>query len=205
MDTSIHDLLRALVDIQLTLHAAGTISVDALAAIAKHASTRKIINSAETGCGATTLLLSHLSQKHVVFSLDAGASIANVRRSPLRRSEAVTFVEGPSQRTLPEYRFPEKLQLALIVGPHAYPFPDLEYYFLYPHLAPGALLILDDIQIRSIHNLYEFLRLDSMFKFEEVVRTTAFFPRTDALRSGTIGNGNATTNARCSVMIGGQS
>jgi hypothetical protein len=95
MDTSIHDLLRALVDIQLTLHAAGTISVDALAAIAKHASTRKIINSAETGCGATTLLLSHLSQKHVVFSLDAGASIANVRRSPLRRSEAVTFVEGP--------------------------------------------------------------------------------------------------------------
>jgi hypothetical protein len=141
---------------------------------------RTIRNSAETGCGATTLLLSHLSENHTVFSLDLGASVTNVRRSRILRPGVVTFIEGPSQRTLPQHRFSENLQLALIDGPHAYPFPDLEYYFLYPHLEAGALLILDDIQIRSIHNLFEFLRRDAMFRLDEVVRTTALFTRTSA-------------------------
>jgi hypothetical protein len=104
----------------------------------------------------------------------------NVRRSPLLRPDVVTFVEGPTQATLPAYRFTEKLQLVLLDGPHAYPFPDLEYYFLYPHLETGALLILDDIHIPTVHNLFEFLRRDAMFELEEVVEKTAFFTRTGA-------------------------
>ena len=155
-------------------------SADALSAIAAHAGARAIGNSVETGCGASTLLLSHLSRNHTVFALDVGGSVSSVRRSALLRPGAVTFVEGPSQRTLPEHRFAGKLQLALIDGPHAYPFPDLEYYYLYPHLEPGALLILDDIQIRGIHNLFDVLRADAMFRLEEVVRSTAFFVRTGA-------------------------
>ncbi|MCL4854078.1 MAG: hypothetical protein KJZ78_22190 [Bryobacteraceae bacterium] len=68
----------------------------------------------------------------------------------------------------------------VIDGPHAYPFPDLEYYYLYPHLDTGALLVLDDIHIRSINNLFQFLRSDEMFRLDEVVKTTAFFIRTGA-------------------------
>jgi hypothetical protein len=90
---------------------------------------------------------------------------------------------------LPRQQFPEKLQLVLIDGPHAYPFPDLEYYFLYPHLDIGGLLILDDIQIRSIHNLFAFLCADSMFRLDEVVRSTAFFTRTDAPTFDPTGDG----------------
>jgi predicted O-methyltransferase YrrM len=176
----IGEALRKILEVRATLHDAGAMSAEALSAIAAHAGARAIRNSAETGCGASTLLLSHLSQKHTVFALDIGGSVSSARRSALLRPEAVTFVEGPSQRTLPEHRFAGKLQLALIDGPHAYPFPDLEYYYLYPHLDPGALLILDDIQIRGIHNLFEFLREDAMFRLEDVVRSTAFFVRTDA-------------------------
>ena len=174
---------------QPNLHGAGTVSADALGAMVKHASNRIIRHSAETGCGATTLMLSHLSQHHTVFALDIGGSVANVRRSPLLRKGAVSFIEGPSQRTLPQHHFAEKLQLALIDGPHAYPFPDLKYYFLYPHLDSGALLILDDIQIRSIHNLFEFLRDDAMFRLDEVVRTTVFFTRTAAPTFDPLGDG----------------
>jgi hypothetical protein len=134
-------------------------------------------------------LLFHLSEHHTVFTLDVGGSVANVRRSPLLRGAVVSFVEGPSQRTLPQHHFNEKLQLAVIDGPHAYPFPDLEYYFLYPHLETGALLVLDDIHIRSINNLFQFLRRDEMFRLEEVVRTTAFFTRTDAPTFDPIGDG----------------
>lgn len=186
---SIDQVLQQVLDVRATLHGAGSVSADALSAIARHAGTRRIRNSAETGCGATTLLLSHLSESHTVFALDVGDSLSSVRRSALLRPDVVTFVEGPSQRTLPNHHFSEKLQLALIDGPHAYPFPDLEYYFLYPHLDRGALLILDDIQIRSIHHLFDFLRSDAMFRLDEVVRSTAFFIRTDAPTFDPTGDG----------------
>lgn len=175
-----HDILEQILQVQPVLHAAGTVSDPALRAIAAHAAERTIHHSAETGCGATTLLLSHLSRSHTVFALDVGGSLSSVRNSPLLRPGVVTFVEGPSQQTLPKFRFDAKLQLALIDGPHAYPFPDLEYYYFYPYLDTGALLVLDDIHIRSIHNLFEFLRSDPMFRLDAVVRTTALFTRTDA-------------------------
>jgi hypothetical protein len=151
---------------------------------------KPIRNSAETGSGASTLLFSHLSENHTVFALDDNSgSVVNVRRSPLLRADRVTFIEGSTQQTLPRHQFTEKLQLALIDGPHAYPFPDLEYYFLYPHLDAGALLILDDIHIRSVHNLYDFLRHDAMFDLLEVVGSTAFFRRTAAPVFNPLGDG----------------
>jgi Methyltransferase domain len=189
MSSSLIEIQAKILEVQPDLHGAGTVSADALRAIAKHASERTIRHSAETGCGATTLMLSHLSRNHTVFAIDIGGSVANVRRSPLLRQGVVSFTEGPSQLTLPQHHFAEGLQLALIDGPHAYPFPDLEYYFLYPHLDSGALLILDDIQIRSIHNLFEFLRDDAMFRLDEVVRTTAFFTRTAAPTFDPFGDG----------------
>jgi len=175
------DILPAILEIAPGLHGAGAFSTRALEAIARHARTREILCSAETGSGASTLLFSHLSRRHTVFALDGGnGSVSHVRRSPLLGPGAITFVEGPTHITLPAHRFQEKLQLALIDGPHAYPFPDLEYAYLYPHLAPGALLILDDIHIRTVHNLFRFLRRDAMFRLDEVVGTTAFFTRTSA-------------------------
>lgn len=189
MSSSIDEIRAKILEAQPNLHGAGTVSADALDAMVKHANKRTIEHSVETGCGATILLLSHLSKHHTVFALDIGESVTNVRRSPLLREGVVSFVEGPSQRTLSHHYFAEKLQLALIDGPHAYPFPDLEYYFLYPHLETGALLILDDIQIRSIHNLFDFLRSDAMFRLDEVVRNTAFFTRTAAPAFDPLGDG----------------
>ena len=98
-------------------------------------------------------------------------------------------MEGPTQVSLPRHRFTEKLQLVLIDGPHGYPFPDLEYYFLYPHLETGALLILDDIHIPTVHNLFQFLRQDAMFDLEQTVQTTAFFRRTSAPTFDPLGDG----------------
>ncbi|MFN3326562.1 MAG: hypothetical protein ACK5AZ_23950 [Bryobacteraceae bacterium] len=58
-------------------------------------------------------------------------------RSPLFNSSNVRIVEGPSQQTPPRHCFDHPFQLVLLDGTHAYPFPDLEYYFLYPHLETG--------------------------------------------------------------------
>ena len=189
-DRTIEETLRRIAEVASGLHTAGTLSRKVLERIAWHAGRTDLRHSAETGSGASTLLLSHLSQHHTVFAADEGSgSIANVRRSPLLRQSTVTFIEGPTQKTLPQHHFTHRLQLVLIDGPHAYPFPDLEYYFLYPHLDIGALLIVDDIQIRSVHNLFEFLRRDAMFHLAEVVNTTAFFRRTEAPVFNPFGDG----------------
>jgi hypothetical protein len=196
------DILATILEIAPGLHGAGTFSPRVLAAIARHARAREIQCSAETGSGASTLLFSHLSRRHVVFALDGGdGSVARVRRSPLLNPGAVTFVEGPTHLTLPAHRFPDKLQLALIDGSHAYPFPDLEYAYLYPHLAPGALLILDDIHIPTVHNLFRFLRRDAMFRLDQVVGATAFFTRTGAPAFDPLSDGWARQNYNARPLL----
>jgi hypothetical protein len=172
------------------LHKAGTFSTVTLEAFRRHATARPVRTSAETGSGASTLLLSHISGAHTVFAMDAGTgSIRSVEHSPLLRPGVVTFVEGPTQLTLPRHTFTSALDLVLIDGPHGYPFPDLEYYFFYQHLAPDALLIIDDIHIPTITNLFDVVRSDDMFELQEVVETTAFLRRTAAPTFSPTGDG----------------
>src|ERR1700761_3439644 len=105
-------LLAEVVRIAPSLHKAGTFSTRTFEALLRHASAKPIKHSVETGSGASTLLFSHLSQEHTVFALDAGTnSIRAIEHLPLLRQEVVTFVEGPTQHTLPAYGFPHQLQL----------------------------------------------------------------------------------------------
>jgi hypothetical protein len=69
----------------------------------------------------------------------------------------------------------------LIDGPHGYPFPDLEYYYLYPTIADAGLLVIDDIQIPSIGRMFDIIRAGEMFELLEIVDgNTAFLKRTGA-------------------------
>ena len=174
-------------------HGAGTVSAAVLDALHRHAAARgEIARSVETGTGKTTLLLSHLSRGHTVFTKDDagdGDSLERVRTSPLLNADSVRFVIGPTQRTLPAHGFDEPIALAYLDGPHAYPFPDLEYWAVYPHIDAGGLLVIDDIQIRTISNLFAFLKADAMWDLAEVVDNTAFFVRTPAPALDPFGEG----------------
>ncbi len=151
-----------------------------LRAIVQHLEARPVSHSVETGTGKSTLLFSHVSLDHKVFTLQDGPSYSAVINCPILNREVVEFVPGPTQLTLPTYAFRDPVEVALIDGPHAYPFPELEYYYLYPHLAPGALLMVDDINIPTIFNLFAFVKDDAMFELVDVVGVTAFFRRTAA-------------------------
>jgi hypothetical protein len=178
---SLHTILTQIQSLPGDWHTGGALSGDVLQAILKHVKLRDILYSVETGSGASTLLLSHISKEHKVFSYDCGSNgLSVVRASPLLNNASVEFIEGPTQQTLPQYKFEKKLQLALIDGPHAYPFPDIEYYFIYPHLEENALIILDDIHIPNIYNLFRFLEKDNMFNLIQILGNTAFFRRTNA-------------------------
>ena len=166
-------------------HLAGVLGKEIILEIYKLTKDKKALNSVETGSGKSTLLFSAISSSHKCFTLGSdnnadAKSLTAVQESPLFNAENVEFILGPTQKTLPAYSFTHPLQLIFIDGPHGYPFPEMEYYFLYPHLEEDGLLILDDIHIPTIARLNEFLQEEAMFQHLGNVMTTAFFRRTSA-------------------------
>lgn len=179
------NLVKRIAELPASFHQAGVMTQSVLMAIARLTSEMTIQHSAETGSGKSTLLFSHLSPHHTVFAKDQFGdfdvhSMAAVREAELFNAPTTQFIEGATQQTLPVYSFQHPLDLVLIDGPHGYPFPDLEYFYFYPHLRPGALLIVDDIHIPNIGRMFEFLAADAMFELVEVVGYTGFLRRTDA-------------------------
>ena len=164
------------------IHRAGGLSYRSLAAIERHC--RNPALTMETGCGASTILMSNISPKHYSFCLDDrmddNSSVSFVTEAPIYRVANSTFIFGPTQQTLPLFRFDGQLDFALIDGPHGYPFPELEYYAIYPHLKAGAILALDDVNIPTIHNLFRFLSEEIMFEFIGRTQNLALFRRTSA-------------------------
>lgn len=136
--------------------------------------------SAETGCGLTTLILSQLSSSHTSFTVDFGDSLPNTRGHAMFNAPTTEFVVNPTQVSLPRYEFRQPLDFVIIDGPHAYPFPDLEYFYFYPMIRTGGILVVDDIHIPTIGHMYDFLRDDQMWEHLGDVETTAFFKRTNA-------------------------
>lgn len=189
-DLTTGNIVDNIVEVAAVLHPGQALPRDTLRALANHLHSRDVRFSAETGSGASTLLFSHLSTNHKVFAKGGVDGIVErIKSSSFLGPGALEFIDGPTQQTLPRHTFPNKLQAVLLDGPHAYPFPDLEYYFLYPHLEPGGLLVLDDVHIRTVHNLFKLLRADEMFELNEVVNRTAFFTRTDAATFDPLGDG----------------
>lgn len=142
---------------------------------------------------AGTLLLSHVSRDHLVFAQDDtgyGDSLNRVKESPLLNPGVVRSVEGETQLTLPRHDFgAEQFDLVLLDGPHGFPFPALEYYYFYPRVRTGGILIIDDIRIPSVRDMFHFLRKDAMWHRDAVVGQTAFFTRTDAPTVDPLGDG----------------
>jgi len=126
------------------------------------------------------LLLSHLSERHTSFTAEFGDSLSKTCEHHLFNAGSTRFVVDPTQISLPAHRFSEPLDFALLDGPHAYPFPDLEYFFVYPHVRAGGILVIDDIHIPTIGHMHDFLCDDEMWEHLGDTETTAFFRRTSA-------------------------
>ncbi|WP_270935810.1 class I SAM-dependent methyltransferase [Falsiroseomonas oryzae] len=139
----------------------------------------------ETGCGKSTILFSNLSQRHLVFTFDDRAvpdsSVAYYQGCPVTRLNRVEPHFGPTQMTVPRHHFDRPIDVALLDGPHAWPFVELEYYFVYPHIRRDGWLILDDIHIPTIGQMLRTLAADPMWSLEEIAGgTTALLRRTAA-------------------------
>lgn len=142
-------------------------------------------SSVETGCGGSTIVLSHASDHHIAFAIEGtDRSISELREHSEFRCENVTFVEGETMNTVPRYQFEGEVDLALLDGPHAYPLPQIEFAYLFPWVRVGGWLVMDDIQIPSVYGLFHFLKGEPSVMLEEVVVRTAFFRRISAVEHG---------------------
>ena len=150
-------------------------------------------NTAETGCGRSTILFSNISKNHIAFCIDDHdykdqSSVLYFEDSEMGVKDRVTWEFGPTQQTLPHYTHNFQYDCVLIDGPHGYPFPDMEYYFFYPHIKPGGYLIIDDIHIPSIGRMADILQEDAMWNFVTLISTTAVLQRTEAKETPTFGD-----------------
>ena len=174
-------------------HAAGAFSASTLKKIEMLLPTA-MEATAETGCGKSTILFSNISAAHVVFSfddrgLDDDSSVRFFEECSLTKLDRVETIFGPTQQTLPSYKNFRTYDCVLIDGPHGYPFPELEYYYFYPHIRQGGFLIIDDVHIPTIGRLADFVQEDDMFELHELVDTTALFKRTTAPLFDPFGDG----------------
>ena len=90
---------------------------------------------------------------------------------------------------LPDSAPPKRTNLVLLDGPHAYPLPQIEFAYLFPRIKLGGWLVVDDIQIPSVYELFCFLKRESSVAMEEVAVRTAFFRRIKVAESGPDGWG----------------
>jgi Methyltransferase domain len=188
----ISDKIAAL-DVHSKGHVAGTFPTSVLRRL-EQLLPQNIERSVETGCGKSTILFSNISEHHTVFCLDDRSqgdqsSIAFFETCELTRNDRVHMVLGPTQKTLPVYSGFKPYDVVLIDGPHGYPFPEIEYYYFYPHLKTGGLLIVDDVHIPTIGRFADVIAEDAMFEPVELVSTTAVFRRTDAPAFDPTGDG----------------
>ncbi|PPC97908.1 MAG: methyltransferase [Methylocystis sp.] len=173
-------------------HSAGSMPLRTLLRIERLLTGTEIF-SAETGCGKSTIFFSRIAERHKVFCFDdrgqKASSVDYFMNCPATRPDRLDLVFGPTQLTLPRHEDHVRYDLVLIDGPHGFPFPELEYYYFYPHLKTDGLLVVDDIHIPTISRLADFLSEDQMFEKVEFVGSTAIFRRTDAPVFDPLGDG----------------
>lgn len=136
----------------------------------------------ETGCGYSTIVFAAWDCRHDVVSPfhEEHASINEWCREHGVTVESVAYHVGPSQRVLPALS-PTPLDLVLIDGDHAVPAPLIDYYYTADRLVKGGLMLIDDIPLRSVQQLCEFLDAEQeRWEFVgEVERTRVYRKRVD--------------------------
>ncbi len=122
--------------------------------------------SLETGAGISTLIFALKESAHTAVTPNS-KEIEAIREYALRAEiplSKVTFVAEPSEAYLP--RLPScELDLLLIDGKHAFPWPIIDWFYTADNLRKGGLMILDDVNLHSVAILSGFMREDPCWRF----------------------------------------
>ena len=119
----------------------------------------------ETGAGCSTLVFAIKQAKHIAVTpsrpeIELIEQYAKQRQIPL---DGVCFVPQSSEHYLPQCET-DSLDLVLLDGKHAFPWPIIDWFYTADRLRKGGTMIVDDVQIRSVSILTDFLLVDSRWQ-----------------------------------------
>lgn len=121
--------------------------------------------SLEIGLGLSTLAFVMQGGEHVCVTRIAD-EIALLKAYCAKHGidlSRTTFVAESSDEYLPTHPHRD-LDVVLIDGKHAFPFPVLDWYFTADQLNRSGLMIIDDVQLKSVRVLTDFLNVDTRWK-----------------------------------------
>lgn len=131
----------------------------------------------ETGCGLSTIIFALAGCHHRAVVPNSGHIEATIRYAENYQIslEQTEFLEARSEDVLPGLESPAPLDVVLIDGGHAFPIPYIDWFYSRQHLAVGGLLVIDDIQMKTVAILVDFLSQQTEWERATVIRRTAFF------------------------------
>ena len=144
------------------------------------------MSTLETGCGLSTLVfaLGRCRHKAIVPNQSHIESTMESAKAYDVSLDNVTFLKGRSENILPGLDSLGHVDVILIDGGHAFPIPFIDWFYAGRHLEIGGVMIVDDIDLRSVNILYDFLSSQPEWKSMQIIRRTAFFRRLDVVDHG---------------------
>jgi hypothetical protein len=132
----------------------------------------------ETGCGLSSIIFAIRKAFHTVItpSLREAAALREYAHGNHIDIEHLDFVLEPSEKYLPSCTL-QDLDLVLIDGKHAVPWPFIDWFYTAEKLKVGGLCMIDDVHLESVLTLVKFLREDHPrweFVWELPRRTVVF-------------------------------
>jgi hypothetical protein len=124
----------------------------------------------ETGAGASTIVFAARGADHEAVTPSAEEAdriTAECERRGIA-TEKLRFRIGSSPDVLRTWDA-RPLDLVLVDGAHAFPYPTLDWWFLAPHLKVGGLMLLDDAYMPPVAAVVDHLRGSPAWRLEEPV------------------------------------
>ncbi len=130
--------------------------------------------SIETGGGWSTCVLAAAAGAHYCVNPDITANklITEFLRKHDCNPKNLQFLELPSDRALPSLPESVKVDLCYIDGNHSYPIPIIDWHYMDLHLNTNGLMLIDDVQIRAVKVLCDFLDTEPSYKRHAILGTT---------------------------------
>jgi predicted O-methyltransferase YrrM len=120
----------------------------------------------ETGAGCSTLVFAIRKAQHTAIT-PSETEIRLIREYAGDNDivlAGVRFVSQPSELYLPQCD-ESNLDLVLLDGKHAFPWPIVDWFFTADRLKRGGLMLLDDAKMRSVAVLTEFMAAEPGWQF----------------------------------------
>jgi hypothetical protein len=125
----------------------------------------------ETGCGASTVIFAAQGAHHTAISLhaDEHQRVRDYLKQIGVDDNRLVFVVGSSDTVLPKLCTDRFLDVGIIDGAHAFPYPTVDWHYMTRALKIGGRIVLDDIQIRSVAYLFRYMRSDPDWRLDAVL------------------------------------